>query len=494
LAKPGKVFLIGAGPGDEGLLTMKAAKIIENAQVIVYDRLVDRSILARLPETAIKINVGKNAGNHPVPQDEINQILLGKALEGYDVVRLKGGDSFLFGRGGEELELLYENNIEFEVVPGVTSALAAAAYAGIPVTHRDFCSSLHIITGHKKSDGALNIDYSSLVKLNGTLIFMMSVASIGEIADGLMKNGMDRAMPCAVVENGTRSNQRKFVADISSISDIILENNVKSPALIVVGKVCSLSNQFDWFSRLPLKGVSVLVTRPKASSGRLASQLKEKGAEVVQIPSIQINRVEFSLPALENYNWLIFSSAAGVSCFFEKLYALGMDARSLCGKRIAVVGSETAKALLQYGITADFVPSVYSGEALANEMLRKGVISSADRVLIFRAKKASPGLTEILDNHKIIFDEIVVYETEYIKNDTIHPNDFDYVTFTSASCVDGFVNSVGSGDLSSFNAICIGEQTAREARKYGMNVKISRETTVDSMVKLVCEVQHEQHE
>ena len=241
----GKVILVGAGPGDPALLTLAAVRELKRAEVVVYDRLVSDDILALMPAEAEKINVGKNAGDHPVPQHEIDRILLDKALEGRRVVRLKGGDSFVFGRGGEELELLSENGVEFCVVPGITSAIAAAAYAGIPVTHRDFCSSLHIITGHKRENGALALDYGSLVKLNGTLVFLMSVASCGEIAAGLLAAGMAPDMPAAVVENGTRPEQRKLVSTVSALGEDVKKAGIRSPALILVGKVCALSGRFD---------------------------------------------------------------------------------------------------------------------------------------------------------------------------------------------------------------------------------------------------------
>jgi len=494
MAKPGKVFLVGAGPGDEELLTLKAARVIENAEVVVYDRLVSPAILAKLPATAVKINVGKNVGNHPVPQEQINQILLEQALAGKSVVRLKGGDSFLFGRGGEELEVLAEHNIEFEVVPGITSALAAAAYAGIPVTHRDFCSSLHIITGHRQRNGELNIDYPSLVKLGGTLIFMMSVANIGEIAAGLIAGGMDKDMPCAVVENGTLSSQRKFVATVADIAEVVRRNEVQSPALIVVGKVCSLADKLDWFSKLPLKGTKILVTRPQATAGRLAARLKELGADVEQLPTIRTREIEGPLPELAGYSSIVFTSAVGVHTFFAKLAAAGKDARALAGKRIAAVGNETAKALQSHGIIADFVPSVFCGAALATEMLQQGFITTADRLLLVRAKKAAPALGEILRQHRIPYAEAAVYETEYISYDHINPAVYDYVTFTSASCVEGFVNAVGKVDLRDIKAVCIGEMTANAAKAHGMKVLVAPQATIEAMVNLICEVQKQYDE
>ena len=244
----GKVYLVGAGPGDKELLTTKAVRLIKEADVVVYDRLVSESIMELIPEDKELIDVGKNAGDHPVPQHEINRILLREGQKGKKVVRLKGGDPFVFGRGGEELELLCEAGVPFEVVPGITSSIAVPAYAGIPVTHRDFCSSLHIITGHARAGAELSIDYEALVRLKGTLIFMMSVSTVGQIASGLMEAGMEETMPCAVIENGTYAGQRKFVSDLAHIEETVKKNQVKSPAVIAVGKVCALSDRFDWFS------------------------------------------------------------------------------------------------------------------------------------------------------------------------------------------------------------------------------------------------------
>lgn len=481
MSNKGTVTLIGAGPGDPGLLTVKGENRLKNAQVVVYDRLVGEDILDMIPEDAERINVGKIAGNHPVPQDRINEILVEKALEGKRVVRLKGGDSFVFGRGGEELELLRDNKIPFEVVPGITSAISAAAYAGIPVTHRDYCSSLHIITGHRRKNEALELDYEALVRVNGTLIFLMSVSNIREIARGLMASGMEDTMPCAVVENGTRPEQRKVISTAAQVADDVERNHIQSPALFLVGKVCALSDQFDWFSHLPLKGISILVTRPKAAGGRLAEGLRALGAKVSHIPAIHTQNLPFTLP--EKFTGLVFTSAVGVHSFFNGWMKSGKDSRNLCGVKIFCVGSETGKALNEYGIRADFIPETYSGECLAKELTDRGLVSERDFLLLLRAEEASAALPEILASRGIPFLEIPVYKTlcdparEAICS-------YDYVTFTSASCVRGFVKAAGR-DLSGVNALCIGEQTAGEAEKYGMRVSISPKATIDSMVEWI---------
>ena len=246
------VSLVGAGPGDMGLLTLKGADRIRNADVVLYDRFVSPDILAMIPDTAQLIDVGKNAGDHPVPQDEINRLLLEYAKQGENVVRLKGGDPFVFGRGGEELELLWQNDIPFEVVPGVTSATSGAAYAGIPMTHRDCASSFHVIASHAKNNETVNINYSALIGAGGTLVFMMGVSSITDVCAGCISAGMEKDMPAAIVENATMSQQRKFIGTVETLPSIARDNEVKSPAVIIIGKVCSLSERFDWFSTKPL--------------------------------------------------------------------------------------------------------------------------------------------------------------------------------------------------------------------------------------------------
>ena len=283
---PGKVTLVGAGPGDPGLLTRKGLEALERADVVVYDRLVSPAILALMPEGAVKINVGKEASRHPVPQEQINRILLEQAQQGHNVVRLKGGDPFLFGRGGEELELLAEHRIPFEEVPGITSAIAAPAYGGIPVTHRDCCSSLHIVTGHQRAGKELAIDFEALVRTGGTLVFLMGVSALPTICAGLLDAGMAPDTPAAVVERGTTPAQRRVSASLAELPRAAEAAAVQSPAVIVVGGVCALADQFDWFDHLPLKGKRVVVTRPRERAGTLSARLRALGADVWEYPCI----------------------------------------------------------------------------------------------------------------------------------------------------------------------------------------------------------------
>lgn len=479
----GKVTLVGAGPGDAGLLTCKGREALEKADVVVYDRLVGEGVLNLIPPECKKIDVGKRSGEHPVPQWRINQILAEEAKKGQDVVRLKGGDCFLFGRGGEELEELVKQQVPFQVIPGITSALAAPAYGGIPVTHRDFCSSLHIITGHKKKDGELTLDYPALVRLQGTLVFLMSVSTAPQIAQGLLDAGMEREMPAAIIEKGTRPDQRTILTTLSRLGETVQEQQVTSPAILLVGKVASLSPQFDWFDALPLKGKRILVTRPRQEGSRLQSRLEELGAQADLLPAIAREKLPFSLPDLKDYTALLFTSPHGVACFFEGLWEAGLDSRALFGKKLAAVGSQTARALQKHGLRADFVPREYSGKALGAEMKAAGFLTPEDRALIPRAKKASPHLEEALKEMLVPYTILPVYETLLQAGEEhIDPRVYDALTFTSASAVEGFLLSCPGADLSHLPALCIGPETGKKAAETGMDVTLSPEATIDSMI------------
>lgn len=485
----GKVLLVGAGPGAAGLLTVKGRRILESAEVVVYDRLVSDDILSIAPDTAEKINVGKHSGHHPVPQEEINGILLEKAREGKRVVRLKGGDCFLFGRGGEELEFLSENGVETEVVPGIPSPIAATAYAGIPVTHRGLCSSVHFLTGHRKKSGALEMDYEALVRLNGTLVFLMSVESCGEIADGLISAGMPENMNAAIIENGTRPEQRRFITTLGSVAETVKQENIISPALIVVGRVCALADRLDWFDTLALHGKRILVTGHKDSASGLAERLKNAGALVRTLPVIKTERLPFDLPDRNGYKAAVFTSAVGVRAFWKRLEECGLDARWFGSMKVCAVGSKCAAALEQLGIRADFVPDVFNGAALGRGMLDKGIVTMGDCVLLLRAEKASHALIQILNDGGVKTCELPVYKTVPLPSDNINIADFDWVTFTSAGCVDSFARSFDRHmSFSQVKALCIGPETAKEAVKLGMTAYMPERATIDSMVDYLIEV------
>ncbi len=491
----GKVILVGAGPSGRDLLTLKGFSALQKAEVVVFDRLVEQDILDCIPITAEKIDVGKQNNHHPVPQEQINQILANKAKEGKNVVRLKGGDCFLFGRGGEECEYLFENNIPFDVVPGVTSAIAAPAYAGIPVTHRDFCSSVHIITAHARAGKKLEIDFESLVNLRGTLVFLMGLSALEQIMQGLLNAGISSNMPAAVIENGTRPTQRKVISNVLEITEEVRNVGLKSPALIVVGEVCALSDKLDWFAKQPLYGKTVVVTRPQERIGTLSEKLRRLGANVIECPCIQtVNAVDeniFKKALTKTYDYIVLTSPAGVSAMITALEKVGKDIRVFYNCKFAVIGEGTAKELKKYGINADLIPDIYDSKHLADLLVNS--INHQSSVLILRANEGSKELTTTLSNANIDFTDISTYKTEYCCNkvemlkDMIKNNSINVVTFTSASTVIGFVNSIDIDKYNNFTALCIGEQTAQKAKSYGMNTKVAKNATIDSMIDVLIE-------
>lgn len=489
----GNVILVGAGPGDPGLLTQKGREALEQAQVVVFDRLVSPAVLALIPPEAEAIDVGKESSHHLVPQKQINRILLEKAQAGKRVVRLKGGDPFLFGRGGEELELLAEQGIDFQVVPGVTSALSVPAYAGIPVTHRDFCSSLHIVTGHAKAGSELLIDFDALRRTGGTLVFLMGVSSLPKICQGLLEVGMEPSMPAAVVESGTLPSQRKVVSTLEKLPEKARDARIKSPAIIVVGKVCGLSDCFDWFDRLPLKGKNVVVTRPADRIGTLAEQLRKLGANVTEYPCIRtvprnpIPQLDQAIEDLSQYRWLVFTSPVGPGFFFDRLRAAGKDARTLANLKLAAIGPKTASELARFGIMADLVPEVYDSEHLAVAMAQV-----EGPVLLCRASQGSNALPEIFLKNGISFTDVPCYDTVYEMPDSgkvrVLLEEPTLVSFTSASTVRGFVESLPGVDLSHVVGCCIGPQTEAEAIKYGIRTVTAKKATMESLIECIKEV------
>ena len=370
----GKVWLVGAGPGEVSLITLKGREVLADADVVVYDALVRGGMMSLLPEKAELIYVGKRAGNHTMRQEEINSLLLEKALEGKRVVRLKGGDPFLFGRGGEELELLVQNGIDFEIVPGVTSAFAAPAYAGIPVTHRDFCRGVSVITGHRKSNGALDINFKALAETGNTLVFLMVMSTIDIIMNGLLDAGMAGDTPAAIVEKGTTSSQRVLTADLTHLKETAKNSHAEAPAVIVIGAVAGLAERLEWRGSLPLNGVRAVVTRPRELSSGLASMLRKKGAEVIEVPVIDIvpvednERLKTAIGQLKEgqYKWVVLTSPSGVRVFFDELMKTA-DVRALSGCRVASIGKGTEAELAKRGIHADMVPSRYDGRTLGVE-------------------------------------------------------------------------------------------------------------------------------
>ena len=494
-SKTGKVWLVGAGPGDAGLFTRKGLEVLEQADVVVYDALVGDGVLALVPRDARTIDVGKRAANHTMPQEQISQVLLDEALAGNKVVRLKGGDPFMFGRGGEELELLAVNGVPFEVVPGITSALAVPAYNGIPVTHRDFTSSLHIITGHKREGADYDIDFEALVRTKGTLVFLMGVRSLPDIMAGLIGAGMPPETPAAVLQEGTTAGQRRVVATVATLSDEAAASQIAAPAIIVVGGVCGLADQFAWHESLPLHGCKVMVTRPAELISTMSDRLRTLGAEVLDVPAIATVPIEdnaaitCALERLPQYDWLVFTSPSGVRIFFDALAEAGVDVRALASARFAALGAGTARELRVRGILADFVPTVANGEALGRELAVQA--APASRILIPRARVGNAQLVEALEAAGHSVDNVATYDTVPLGGGLIDiEREFEQgkifcVAFTSSSGVRAFAQAHPDLDFSCVHAACIGEQTQRTAAEIGMPTWIAESATMDALADLV---------
>ena len=539
----GKVWLVGAGPGDLGLFTIKGLEVLQKAEVVVYDALIGDAVLTLIPDRAEKINVGKRAGNHRMTQEQINLTLLEQAQAGKRVVRLKGGDPFLFGRGGEELELLVENDVPYEIVPGVTSAFAVPAYNGIPVTHRDFTSSVHIITGHRRSSAnthsigraeasrnmntagsagslsdsdGLGIDYEALVRTKGTLIFLMGLSTLPVIMRGLLDAGISPDTPAAVLERGTTAGQRRVLATVSTLEEETDRARIKAPAIIVVGEVCRLAESFAWAEKRPLAGRKILLTRPKELISEMAGRLRRMGAEVLEMPAIETVPIQPN-PALEDCfqkdpkgaaysqktagrtDWMVFTSPTGVRIFMD-WFLPDHDIRDLAGIRIAAIGEGSAKKLRQYGIRCDFVPTVYDGETLGRELAQEirqereahNDIPAAVRVLIPRAAIGSRELVEELEKAgDIEILDIPTYTTEYVTKsivdarEQIENGEIHYAVFTSASTVRGFSAVMEGADLSRIKAVCIGRQTRAAAQSQGMETRMAEKATLDALLDAV---------
>lgn len=495
----GKVWLVGAGPGDVGLFTLKGKQVLEQAEVVVYDSLVGDGVLAMVPAGARLINVGKRAGHHLMKQEMINQVLLEEAQKGYRVVRLKGGDPFLFGRGGEELELLSEHGIPYEVVPGVTSCIAVPAYNGIPVTHRDYCSSVHVITGHKKAGQSYNIDFEALVRTGGTLVFLMGVTALEDICSNLIKAGMSPSVPAAILQQGTTAGQKRIVATVGTLKEEVDRQGILTPAIIVVGGVCEVADRFEWYEKLPLAGCKIVVTRPKELISQMADRLRKQGAEVLELPAIALSPVEDDrkiqecLGRLEQYQWIAFTSPSGVKIFFEFLKKNGKDIRALGRAKIAAIGKGTKRELEARGIYPDLMPEVFDGASLGKKMAE--CCEENSRILIPRAAIGNAEIIRELSVRKdLVVDDVATYETRYEVQSIIDESgafergEITYAVFTSASTVRGFVHALPGLEYSKVKAVCIGKQTAAQAEEYGMHTYTAKEASIDSLVELVIQL------
>ncbi|MDR2534966.1 MAG: hydroxymethylbilane synthase [Treponema sp.] len=497
IGKSGKVWLVGAGPGDPGLLTIKADKALQQAEVVFFDRLVGKGILSRIPSEAECVYVGKYAGHHEIPQEAINRLLTVKAAQGKRVVRLKGGDPFVFGRGGEELEWLKAADIPFETVPGVSSALGVPAYAGIPVSHRDYGSQIHIITGHlrDRDEAKHDVDYEALVKAGGTFIFLMGVAALGAICEGLLKAGLNPDTPGAVIEQGTTAKQRSLSAPLSCLTEEAKTVCIKAPAVIIIGRVCALSSTLSWIESKPLSGLRIGVTQPRHRNSRLQDMLSAEGAEVVTIPTIQITPIaetpelEQILGALTGRDWFVFTSPTGVEVFFDKLKSYGRDLRIFGGVKFGVLGKATADILEDRGIRADLIPKRFSGADLGRELQK--AVRFGERVILPRARSSGGEVTAPLLEAGIDIVDIPIYDKAPLNRyqDPAYREllleGLDWIAFTSPSTVEGFAAAFGANRMREYKALCIGELTAQAAARYGMETHVGKNATLESMTSIL---------
>lgn len=491
----GKVYLIGAGPGDTGLITMKGIEALKEADVVVYDHLASASLLNETKDAAEWIDAGKFAGNHRMKQSEIEQLLIEKAMAGHVVARLKGGDPFIFGRGGEEALALTAAGIDYEVIPGVSSVYSAPAYAGIPITHRGKASSFHVITGHEDpTKGESSLDYDILAREEGTLVFLMGLSRLRQISDQLIEKGKDARTPAAVIASGTTARQRCVTADLSRIAETAEEASIQPPAILVVGDVVNLKEAVDWQQPGPLSGRKILVTATEIIARPLAEYIRRLGGEPVVMSLIGVKGQEMSsikaVLTSPGKRWLVFTSRNGVRFFFEQMKKEQVDIRSLGDSRIAVMGAGTRKELENWGCYADLVPEQSCSESLAKALCAH---AEPDEVIcLFRAEEASDVLTKRLREKQYRVVDIPTYRTEIMwkKRELLREmlEDVDAVTFCSASAVSAFVQMTEGHDLVA-KTICIGPVTAQAAKKAGLHIdKVAEQYDLEGLTEALCAI------
>ena len=499
MMKTGKVYLVGAGPGDPGLISVKGLECIKKAEVIIYDRLLDEQLLDSASPAAERIYVGKMAGEHTKPQDEINMLLVAKAREGKTVVRLKGGDPFVLGRGGEEAESLAQNKIAFEVVPGITSAVAVPAYAGIPVTHRGMASSFTVITGHEApgKDNS-NLNWGKLASGVDTLVFLMGMKNLPEIVSKLREHGRPIGTPVAVIKQGTKPEQVTVTGTLEDIVAKVQQHRLAPPAIIIVGEVVKLRERLRWFDNRPLFGKRVLVTRARHQASALSRLLTERGAQPVELPAIDIcpvadlKELDRAIFNLKQYHWIIFTSTNGVDAFWQRLHTLKLDSRAFSTLKIGAIGPATAQALETSGIVPDYVPEVYTSEGIIAGLENQNV--AGQRFLLPRADIADKELVEGICRLGATVDEIIAYRTtpstESISRakQMIISGKIDVITFTSSSTVSNLMTVFGKEPVTVNGArvACIGPKTAETASKFGLSVDImAKEQTIPGLVTAI---------
>lgn len=483
------VYLVGAGPGAEDLITLRGINCIRHADCIIYDRLISTRLLEEAPSDCEKIYVGKVAGAHSANQEEINALLLEKAKQGGNIVRLKGGDPYVFGRGGEEALCLYEEGIPFQVIPGVSSAIAGPCFAGIPVTHRSLARSVHIITAHTKSGGLTDEDFNRLAPLEGTLVFLMGLSQTTEITAGLMRFGMNCARPAAVVSCAGTPEQKTVSSTLEYLAVEVEKAGLSSPAIIIVGETVALREKLNFYERLPLWGKKILVTSDRKKNGTLSRLLEAFGASVESVPMTEIipirGKLASFLPSLGSYSYVVFSSGNTVELFMKGLFEAGGDARKLGSAKICAVGPSTCKKLEEYGLRADIVPPVHSGEGLLDYM--RSVLKQTDRVLLPQSAKAKPLLEKGLKDICTV-DAVCVYDAVRTKvADELTLKCFDAVIFTSSLAAENLAALADTTALKEgkTTAFSIGPSTSAELRAQSIEPLESSDSTIEKLVEKV---------
>ena len=499
--KKGKVYLVGAGPGDPNLITQKGLLCIRNADVVIYDYLASPTLLKHISPQSEIIYVGKKGGDHTLSQNKINDLIIEKARQGLIVTRLKGGDPFIFGRGGEEAEELVDAGIEFEIVPGVTSAIAAPAYAGIPLTHRDFTSTLAFVTGHEDpTKTESSIDWKALATGIGTVVFLMGVKNLPHIVDKLIINGKPKDTPIALVRWGTTDDQQVVTGTLDTIVDEVTRASLKAPAIIVVGGVVTLRDRLKWFENRPLFGRHIIVTRARELASDLVKKLSALGAACIEAPTISIvppedfGPLDAAIDRIADYDWLVFTSVNGVKFFFERLFDMNKDVRCLGHLKTACIGPATAAKLREFSIKTDILPERYVAESVI-EAFKKEPLSEK-KILLPRAEQARPILPVELNKMGAVVDEITAYRTRLVHENAetlqthLKEKIADMVTFTSSSTVTNFKSILPRDDVQNLmtgvSVACIGPVTAKTAEKEGFTVDIvAEEYTIDGLCNAI---------
>lgn len=475
----GYVYLIGAGPGDKNLITVKGLEALKKADVIIYDSLVPVSLLNEARCDAELIYAGKRAGSHYMKQDEINALLICKALEENKIVaRLKGGDPFIFGRGGEEALALLHKDIPFEVIPGVSSSYAVAAYQGIPVTHRGLASSFHVITGHEDADKKTSVvDYATLARQEGTLIFLMGLSNLSVIATQLIVHGKNPKTPAIVMQEGTTARQRCVMSTLENIAEAVQREHIKAPAIILIGEVAQLHQSIAWYGGKLLSGKRILITASKVVASQLSKRIEALGGEpvvmsLIETKAFQMQKFDESLKKLSEYTWIVLTSRNGVRLFFDRLKQNHIDMRSLAHLKFAVIGQGTKEALEDRGIYADCIPEDFCSQGLVQKLI--SLLDKHDKVLLARAKEASDILPLTLARAGIDYTAIALYETmpdmrkKQALNQTI--DQIDYVILCSASAVRAYAKMIEDKHVPGAKLICIGPVTQKAAEAAGLEV------------------------